>query len=85
FPEKFYRVGEVVQHSQVSRQTVHNYNTIGLISEATRTAGGQRLFDESVFVRLQRIEQLKPTHSLQQIKQILDAEAVEYERMASSR
>ncbi|MDK1031831.1 MAG: MerR family DNA-binding transcriptional regulator [Planctomycetia bacterium] len=82
FPEKFYRLGEVVEHSGVSRQTIHNYSTIGLISESTRTMGGQRLFDETVFLRLERIEELKPTHSLRQIKSILDTESGEYEQIA---
>jgi len=75
FPEKFYRVGEVVQHTGISRQTIHNYNTIGLIVETGRTAGGQRLYDELVFLRLERIQQLKATHNLQQIKEILDEES----------
>ena len=58
-PPKLYRVGEIVDYSGVSRQTVHNYTTMGLITESRRTVGGHRLYDESVFSRLDRIEELK--------------------------
>ena len=58
-PPKLYRVSEIVDYSGVSRQTVHNYTTMGLITESRRTAGGHRLYDESVFSRLDRIEELK--------------------------
>jgi len=53
----------------VSRQTIHNYTTMGLITERRRTPGGHRLYDESVFSRLDRIEQLKRRRrSLRQIR-----------------
>lgn len=58
-PPKFYRIGEIVGYSGVSRQTIHNYTTMGLITESGRTDGGHRLYDESVFVRLDLIEDLK--------------------------
>lgn len=58
-PPKFYRVGEVVEYAGVSRQTIHNYTTMGLLHEADWTRGGHRLFDESVFHRLDKIAKLK--------------------------
>lgn len=58
-PPKLYRIGEVVEHSGVSRQTVHNYTTMGLLIEARRSAGGHRLYAESVFERLNGIMALK--------------------------
>ena len=58
-PPKFYRVGEVVEYAGVSRQTIHNYTTMGLLHEADWTRGGHRLFDESVFYRLDKIAELK--------------------------
>ena len=71
-PRKLYRVSEIAQHLAITRQTVHNYATIGLITEEARTPGGQRLFDESVFGRLSRIHRLKRTHRLHEIRRILD-------------
>jgi hypothetical protein len=68
-PPKLYRIGEVVDYSGVSRQTIHNYATMGLIHESRWTNGGHRLFDESVFERLDRIAEMKAANkSLQQIR-----------------
>ena len=71
-PPKLYRASEIAQHLDVTRQTVHNYATIGLITEERRTPGGQRLFDESVFPRLVQIQRLKRTHRLHEIRRIFD-------------
>ena len=72
-PRKLYRIGEVTQHTGLSRQTVHNYTTMGLICESEWTAGGHRLYDESVFERLAIIEELKRTRTLRQINAMLSA------------
>ena len=61
-PPKLYRIGEIVEHSGLSRQTIHNYTTMGLLVEARRTDGGHRLYDESVFERLNGIIALKAQH-----------------------
>jgi hypothetical protein len=58
-PPKLYRIGEVVEYSGMSRQTIHNYTTMGLLHESRWTTGGHRLYDESVFRRLDRIAELK--------------------------
>jgi hypothetical protein len=58
-PPKLYRIGEVVSYSGVSRQTVHNYTIMGLLHEAQWTEGGHRLYDESVFARLDLVVELK--------------------------
>lgn len=58
-PRKLFRIGEVVEYSDVSRQTIHNYTTMGLIEICDWTRGGHRLYDEQVFERLDRIEELK--------------------------
>jgi DNA-binding transcriptional MerR regulator len=73
-PAKLYRVGELVRYTPFSRQTIHNYTVMGLISEAEWTLGGHRLYDESVFERLARIIQLRKTRSLSEIRQILGKE-----------
>jgi len=58
-PPKLYRIGEVVDYSGVSRQTIHNYTTMGLLRENRWTPGGHRLYDEDVFGRLDQIAELK--------------------------
>ena len=71
-PRKLYRVSEIADHLGVTRQTIHNYATIGLITEEDRTPGGQRLFDESVFMRLLFIQRMKHTHRLTEIRHVLE-------------
>ena len=58
-PPKLYRVGEVVEYSGVSRQTIHNYTTMGLIRTTGWTSRGDRLYDEDVFSRLDMIAEFK--------------------------
>jgi hypothetical protein len=58
-PPKLYRVGEVVDYSGMSRQTIHNYTTMGLIRESQWTRGGHRVYDESVFERLDVIARMR--------------------------
>jgi len=70
-PAKLYRIGELIHYTPFSRQTIHNYTIMGLISEAKWTEGGHRLYDESVFERLSEIIQLKKTKTLLEIRQIL--------------
>lgn len=68
-PPKLYRIGEITRHTGLSRQTIHNYTTMGLIREAERTPGGHRLYDEHVFHMLHRIADLKSSASMQEIRQ----------------
>jgi len=69
-PPKLYRIGEVVDYSGVSRQTIHNYTTMGLLRESRWTRGGHRLYDESVFNRLDEIVEMKASRkSLQDIRE----------------
>ena len=70
-PVKLYRIGELVNYTPFSRQTIHNYTIMGLIRETKWTEGGHRLYDESVFERLSEIIQLKKTKTLIEIRQIL--------------
>ena len=52
-PEKLYRIGEVIEHSGLSRQTLQFYATIGLIREKRRTPSGYKV--RSAARRTQRI------------------------------
>ena len=81
-PAKLYRIGELARYTPFSRQTIHNYTTMGLISEKEWTDGGHRLYDESVFERLSRIIQLRKTRSLSEIRRILSKEQTSTERLS---
>jgi len=70
-PAKLYRIGDIIRYTPFSRQTIHNYTTMGLIREAEWTEGGHRLYDESVFERLSKIMEMKKTKSLFEIRRIL--------------
>ena len=70
-PAKLYRIGEVVRYSPFTRQTIHNYTTMGLIQESDWTEGGHRLYDESVFEKLAEIVELRKSKTLAEIRLIL--------------
>jgi DNA-binding transcriptional MerR regulator len=70
-PAKLYRIGELVDYTPFSRQTIHNYTIMGLIQEAKWTEGGHRLYDESVFERLSEIIRLRKTKTLSEIREVL--------------
>lgn len=73
-PAKLYRIGEIVRHTPFTRQTIHNYTTMGLIQESGWTEGGHRLYDESVFHRLWQIQEMRKTKTLTQIRELLCSE-----------
>jgi DNA-binding transcriptional MerR regulator len=70
-PPKLYRIGEIVSHTGLSRQTIHNYTTMGLIRESDRTQGGHRLYDETVFRRLHQIASLKASRTMDEIRRLV--------------
>ena len=76
-PIKQYRIGEVARFSGLSRQTVHNYTVMGLIQENEWSNGGHRLYDESVFTALVRIDQLKASRTLSEIRIMFDRERMD--------
>jgi len=58
-----------VEYSGVSRQTIHNYTTMGLLRESRWTPGGHRLYDEATFERLDQIAGLRAQNkSLEEIR-----------------
>ncbi len=69
-----------MEYSGVSRQTIHNYTTMGLLHESRWTAGGHRLFDESVFERLDQIAEMKAANK--SLQEILDHFAGDAEQSA---
>ncbi len=74
-PPKRYKVGEIMRHTGLSRQTIHNYTMLGLISPVERTDSGHRLYGEEVFDRIRKIEMMKIHRTLQEIKDYLEEEA----------
>jgi DNA-binding transcriptional MerR regulator len=56
---KYFKIGEVIENSGLSRQVIHNYTQLGLINEIKRTPSGHRLYPEKVFARLDKIKKLK--------------------------
>ena len=76
--EKLYKIGEVMEYTGLSRQTIHNYTLANLISEARRTPSGHRLYDEAVFDRLEKVKILQSkNYTLMQIKRILEQEGAD--------
>lgn len=71
-PPKLYKIGEVVEFSGFSRQTIHNYTAMGLINESKWTVAGHRLYDEDVFHRLAIIKHLRGRYPLAVIKKVLE-------------
>ena len=82
-PTKLYRIGEIVRHTPFTRQTIHNYTTMGLIQESDWTEGGHRLYDESVFERLWRIQELRKDKTLTQIQKLFETEETRQLQMSS--
>lgn len=70
-PTKLYKIGELIEFTGLSRQVIHNYTMLGLISESARTRSGHRLYGEDVFERLRRIQELKKTHTLMEVRKLL--------------
>lgn len=70
-PKKLFKIGEVMQHTGLSRQTIHNYTMLGLLTEEERTPSGHRLYGEDVFARIEKILALRGQKSLKEIIQIL--------------
>lgn len=71
--KKYFKIGEVIEYSGLSRQVIHNYTLLELISEAKRTPSGHRLYAEEVFRRIEQIKKLKAEgKTLWQVKKILN-------------
>lgn len=71
-PEKYFKIGEVMRFSGLSRQTIHNYTMLGLIAPAKETDSGHRLYGEDVFDRLEKIKRYKLHRTLREVKDLLE-------------
>ncbi len=72
--KKLFRIGEVAEYGGLSRQSVNYYTALGILREVGRTKAGHRLYDETVFDRIDRLRELKATKTLREIAEILRAE-----------
>jgi len=62
------KMKDIVRETGLSRQVIHNYTLLGLISEKARTAAGHRLYDPGVVSRLNEVQRLqRQGMTLQQI------------------
>jgi MerR family transcriptional regulator, mercuric resistance operon regulatory protein len=59
--EQLMRISELAERCGVSRQTIQYYLLLGLIQEAGRSAGGQRLFDHKCVRRVKLINKINRT------------------------
>jgi len=69
--KKLFKIGDIMRYTGISRQTLHNYTMLGLITEDERTKSGHRLYPESVFGTLKKIEMLKRHRTLSEVKKLL--------------
>jgi DNA-binding transcriptional MerR regulator len=76
-PKKLYKIGEIMRYTDLSRQTIHNYTMLGLLTEAERTHSNHRLYGEEVFERIERIKVLRKTKTLKEIIGLLKHESQE--------
>ncbi len=74
-PKKLYKIGEIMKYTGLSRQTIHNYTMMGLISEAERTDSGHRLYGEGVFDKLKMIEMYKRHRPLREVIELMKKES----------
>ncbi|GAA5214729.1 Zn(2+)-responsive transcriptional regulator [Corallincola platygyrae] len=67
-----YKIGELSRQTGLSNDTLRYYEKMALITPATRTEAGYRLYDESSLSRLKFIQQAKYVgFSLEGIKELL--------------
>jgi DNA-binding transcriptional MerR regulator len=73
-PRKLFKIGEIMEYTGLSRQTLHNYTMMGLLREEARTESGHRLYAEDVFERIERIKELREKKTLKEVLRVLKAE-----------
>lgn len=76
-----HRMEDVVKRTNLTPRAIRYYEEVGLLTAASRTAGGFRLFTEADVALLQRIKELQTLlgFSLAEIKETLRIDAVRAE------
>src|SRR5215469_6674240 len=77
-PEARHRMDDVVRRTGLTPRAIRYYEEVGLLTAASRTAGGFRLFTEADVALLQRIKELQTLlgFSLAEIKETIRIDAV---------
>jgi len=57
-PVKLLKAGELARRTGLTRQSLHQYVLLGLLTPVQTTKGGQRLFDEQAEERVELIRSL---------------------------
>jgi len=57
--KKYYLIGELAKKLNITPRTIRYYEEIGLLKEAERKDGVQRIYDEEDYLRLKFIQKLK--------------------------
>lgn len=71
-PTEAMKIGELSERSGRTVRTLHFYEELGLLSPASRTKGGFRLYDDNALVRVHWISRLQELgFSLPEIKEFL--------------
>lgn len=69
-----HQIGEVAERTGLSLRTLRYYDEVGLVTPATRSHGGFRLYSEADVARLELIKRLKPLDfSLEDVRALLAA------------
>ena len=65
------RIGAAAERAGVSRQALQYYLLVGLVKPASRSASGQRLFDQDCISRIKLIRKLNRSgYTLRDIREI---------------
>jgi MerR family transcriptional regulator, repressor of the yfmOP operon len=80
-PDTLHRMDEVVKRTGLTPRAIRYYEEVGLLTAASRTAGGFRLFTEADVATLLRIKELQTLlgFSLAEIKESLRIDAARAE------
>lgn len=54
-----FRIGELAEKCSVNKETIRNYERIGLISEPDRTESGYRMYSQQIIDRLNFIKRMQ--------------------------
>ncbi|MBO1750520.1 MerR family transcriptional regulator [Actinotalea sp. BY-33] len=66
------QIGEVAERTGLSLRTIRYYEEVGLVSPASRSHGGFRLYAEADIARLELIKQMKPLDfTLEEMRDLL--------------
>ena len=68
------QIGEVAEQIGLSLRTIRYYEEVGLVTPATRSRGGFRLYSDADIARLELIKRMKPLDfSLEEMRILLTA------------